>query len=260
MLCSRRTHIGHPDDLMPALGPSWRHYPARTHGYLDHPAAGKPLLPRPRASTSVHRAMTLLAALTAQLAALILNVPRADLTSLQRVLYALSLNLLALGSLTLFFGGALPIDQADLFAPIAVWLLLAGAALSLLVLVRFRPARAGSAHAPTAAAMGSFVIGSLAAVYLLFTVVDHVWFFRGPHTGWTSPIAVGATDVPCEYALVRMEPTSNTVAYRCPTVLAFFQSSATPFVPWPAYTAGESASLKEALKDLMDKVTADQSK
>lgn len=202
--------------------------------------------------------MTLLASLTALLAALMLNVPRADLTSLQRVLYVLSLNLLALGSLTLFFGGAFPIDQADLFAPIAVWLLLAGAAVSLLVLVKFRPTRAGSGQTPSAAAIGSFVIGSLAAAYLMFAVVDHLWFFRGPDTGWTSPIAVGAKDVPCEYALVRMDPASDTVAYRCPTVLAFFQGSATPFVPWPAYTAGESTSLKAAIKELMDKMTAEQ--
>lgn len=204
--------------------------------------------------------MTLLAALTALLAALVLNMPRAHLTSLQRALYALSFTLLSAGTLTLFFGAALSINAADHFAPIAVWLLLAGAALSLLVLVKFGPARVGPGQAPSAAGLGTFVIGSLAAVYLMFTVVDHLWFFRGPHTGWTSPIAVGAKDVPCAYALVRMEPTSETISYRCPTVLAFFQNSATPFVPWPAYTAGESASLKEALKDLMDEVTAAQDK
>ncbi len=198
--------------------------------------------------------MTLLAALTALLAALILNVPRQALAPLQRVQFVLTLNLLALAALTLFFGGALPLNEADFFASFAVWMLLAGAAASLVMLVRFRPGRAGSDHAPATAAVGSFVIGALAAVYLMLTVVDHLYFFRGPHTGWTSPIAVGAKDVPCKYALVRMEPASDTVAYRCPTVLAFFQGSATPFVPWPAYTAGESSSLKEALKDLMESV------
>lgn len=99
--------------------------------------------------------------------------------------------------------------------------------------------------------LGVCVIGMLGGIYLVGATLDHWWFFRGDpdRTGLVDPAAVGASDVPCEFALVRVD--ENDAQYRCPRGLMFNPLSGRPFVPWPGYQAGRSVALKTGIDRLL---------
>ena len=100
--------------------------------------------------------------------------------------------------------------------------------------------------------LGAGLAGVVGGLALSAMAADHWWFFRdGAETGWTSPVAIGATDVPCQMALVRID--ESDVEYRCAGAVVFNALGEQPFVPWPGYETGRSVDLKFALKSLQDR-------
>lgn len=86
------------------------------------------------------------------------------------------------------------------------------------------------------------VLGIGLGIYLAIAAVDHWWFFRGDEAGFSDAGFVGAKEVPCGMALVRVD--GDAFAFRCPTALAFNTLYSAPFVPWPDYTSGHSVEFK----------------
>ncbi|MGQ3054940.1 MAG: hypothetical protein ACT6S0_24380 [Roseateles sp.] len=92
-------------------------------------------------------------------------------------------------------------------------------------------------------------VGIALGIYLAFTAIDHWWFFRGDDAGFAAADFVGADEVPCEVALVRVD--GDALAFRCPTALTFNVLYGTPFVPWPEYTTGRSVEFKNKIDEMM---------
>ncbi len=87
-------------------------------------------------------------------------------------------------------------------------------------------------------------------LYLCFTVVDHMWFFRDPsNSGIASASAMGAEEIKCE-SMVLVRFTDKTAVYRCPRNFVWGKSTDRPFVPWPAYAEGDSDVLKKGYDDM----------
>ncbi|RUR71935.1 hypothetical protein EJP67_33300 [Variovorax guangxiensis] len=86
-------------------------------------------------------------------------------------------------------------------------------------------------------------------IYLLICAVNHWWFFRGEDAGYASAEAVGATDVPCDIALVRVD--GDAIDFRCPSTVIFNGLYSAPFVPWLEYTSGRSVEFKTKVDEMM---------
>lgn len=93
----------------------------------------------------------------------------------------------------------------------------------------------------------------LISVYLAFTAIDHWWFLRGAEAGVAAPQAIGALDVNCPLALIRV--TEQDVEYRCPSSVIFNERYTKPFLPWPLYRSGRSAQLKEKYDEMKRNLT-----
>jgi hypothetical protein len=139
-----------------------------------------------------------------------------------------------------FVGPQTIAGDATNYTPALIFFLgLAGSLFFTAVLVLQR--RTGkSSHGRT----GTAVFAAVAGIYLMFTAVDHWWFFRGDDekTGWASPSSMGVNDMDCDFALVRLR--ANDMEYRCAHFFVFGKFYAHPFVPWPSYTSGTSVDLK----------------
>ncbi|CAN7784624.1 hypothetical protein LJR175_008418 [Variovorax sp. LjRoot175] len=100
---------------------------------------------------------------------------------------------------------------------------------------------------------GLAVWGLVAGLYLVFTALDHWWFYRGTseYHGHAAVAFLDVREVQCDVALTRHEEGSDAVEYRCPTLLMFKQLYSAPFVPWPSYVSGSSVELKAKIDKLI---------
>lgn len=87
----------------------------------------------------------------------------------------------------------------------------------------------------------------LAGMYLAGTSVDHWMFFNLKGTaGSADAAALGVTDIECD-SMVLVQLNDRDAAYRCPKSISLGSMSASPFVPWPSYSAGRSVELKNRI-------------
>jgi hypothetical protein len=154
---------------------------------------------------------------------------------------------------TVRFEGGMPI-ALDL--PLSFpWLTLMGAACGLMFFGR--RAWLQRLAQPTFASVGVNVTGLLMSAYMAFVAVDQMMFFTGEDSGMLNWGAmqelsdVEVEDVKCAHGVIVFRAVeTGTATYRCPAAVVIRPHSASPFIPWPSYTEGDSQQLAEAIKAL----------
>ena len=164
------------------------------------------------------------------------------------------------GALGLLLGFELvPVPRKGISGDAHNWSVLAffafGALTILLFSARLRSvARATNTTDPLALRFGVMLLAVLSGLYLCGTTIDHCLFFRHPATsGVAEPAAIGARVKCSTDVLVRFA--DGRATFRCPTLLIFGRDYSHPFVPWPSYTQGETASAVP-LRSITDAQTA----
>jgi hypothetical protein len=94
---------------------------------------------------------------------------------------------------------------------------------------------------PLALRFGVMLLAVLSGLYLCGTTIDHYLFFREPATSGVAQSATVGPNVKCNTNVI-VRFTDGRATFRCPTLLVFGRDYSHPFIPWPSYTQGETAS------------------
>ncbi|MGF6996730.1 hypothetical protein [Paraburkholderia sp. GAS32] len=91
----------------------------------------------------------------------------------------------------------------------------------------------------------------MASLYISATTVDHFLFFRDrEHTGLIAADFSGE-NLTCSGGMVLVRFEGETAIYRCPQSVSFGRDYGEPFVPWPSYIEGSSATMKGRIDALL---------
>lgn len=96
---------------------------------------------------------------------------------------------------------------------------------------------------------------AVAAAILAFIFVDSLLFVSNKDMGVLSTVVVnegGVNDVNCERAFILIHRGQEApTVWRCPTGLILLADTHYPFLPWPDYRQGQSASLSSVIDTLL---------
>jgi hypothetical protein len=91
----------------------------------------------------------------------------------------------------------------------------------------------------------------LASLYISATTVDHFIFWRDrEHSGMIAADFSGES-LTCSGGMVLVRFEGETAIYRCPQSVSFGRDYGEPFVPWPSYIEGSSATMKGRIDALL---------
>ncbi|MFL6618037.1 MAG: hypothetical protein ACJ8MH_05520 [Povalibacter sp.] len=107
------------------------------------------------------------------------------------------------------------------------------------------------------APLGAWLVSLCLSIYLMFTVIDHWWFFKDSrHSTMGYPHELGVSNVSCaDLAIIQFGATS--AKYRCATSVVIDAGSGHPFMPWPYYSAGESRELQARIDEILNQPEVD---